>query len=127
MTTAATVLETAADVAYLAGAGRRSVELARRCPRGRRRHRPASFRRALQLRLGRNAWAIGDADAAFDAYRRARPLVPADPPSAELARILAEEARGLMLMSRFADAERFALDALAVAAAAGAVPRRPTS
>ena len=31
---------------------------------------------------------------------RAR-LVPADPPSSELARILAEEARGLMLMSRF--------------------------
>ena len=46
--------------------------------------------------------------------------MPNDPPSVELARVLAEEARGLMLMSRFADAERRCHEALAVARAVGA-------
>src|SRR5207249_2286316 len=47
-------------------------------------------------------------------------LVPADPPSSVLARVLAEEARGLMLMSRYRDSERHCLIALEVARAAGA-------
>ena len=48
---------------------------------GRRRvaRTPSSVARFYAL-LGRNAWAIGDSDGAFDAYRRAAALVPADPP-----------------------------------------------
>ena len=70
--------------------------------------------------LGRNAWAIGDSERAFDAYRAAAALLPADPPSVELARILAEEARGLMLMSRYGEAEQLCQRALLVAAAVDA-------
>ena len=100
------LLEQAADVAYL---GRRRPALGRSGPSGDRPGRraaptPATVARCYAL-LGRNAWAIGDSDGAFDAYRRAAALVPADPPSVELARVLAEEARGLMLMSRFGEAE----------------------
>lgn len=120
------LLEAAADVAYLAGEGQRSVDLAREAIAAANVVTDAdvvtdrsSVARYYAL-LGRNAWAIGDSDAAFDAYRRAAALVPADPPSAELARVLAEEARGLMLMSRFADAERRCHEALAVAKAVGA-------
>ena len=99
--------------------GRRRPALGRSGPRGDRRgrrRRPTRRRVArYYVLLGRNAWAIGDSDGAFDAYRRAAALVPADPPSVELARVLAEEARGLMLMSRFAEAEQRCREALAVA------------
>jgi DNA-binding CsgD family transcriptional regulator len=80
---------------------------------------PARLARCYIL-LGRNAWAVGDSDAAFEAYRQARAVVPKDPPSVELAQVLAEEARGLMLMSRFTEADRRGHEALAVARAVGA-------
>src|SRR4029078_8011459 len=70
---------------------------------------PATVARYYAL-LGRNAWGIGDSDGAFDAYRHPADLVPPEPPSAVLARVLAEEARGLMLMSRYGEAERAAVD-----------------
>ena len=113
------LVERAADVAYLAGAGPRSVDLARQAIDGLDASAPPATRAAGYLLLGRNAWAIGDSAAAFDAYRRARALVPVEPASVALARILAEEARGLMLVSRFAEAEERSREALAMAAAVG--------
>ena len=116
----ARLLEAASDVAYLANAGQRSVELAREAiDAADAVTDPSNVARRYAL-LGRNAWAIGDSEAAFDAYRQAAALVPADPPTAELAGVLAEEARGLMLMSRFVDAEPRCHDAIAVARAVGA-------
>jgi DNA-binding CsgD family transcriptional regulator len=114
------LLERTASVAYFAGANQRSVDLAREAidsidlaadpKRGAR----------YYTLLSRNCWSIGDSEAAFDAYRRAAALLPADPPSAELARVMAEEARGLMLMSRLVEAEGRCHDAIATARATGA-------
>jgi DNA-binding CsgD family transcriptional regulator len=115
------LLEKASDVAYTVGDGQRAVELIREAiNRVDAETDPSNAARYYAL-LGRNAWAIGDSEAAFDAYRQAAALVPADPPSVELARVLAEEARGLMLVSRFAEAELRCHDAMAVAEAVGSL------
>jgi tetratricopeptide (TPR) repeat protein len=114
------LLEKASDVAYLADAPQRSVDLAREAIQRADSHaEPARVSRLYTL-LGRNAWAIGDSELAFEAYRRAVALVPAHPPSVELASVLAEEARGLMLMSRFTEAELRCHDAMSVATTVGA-------
>jgi DNA-binding CsgD family transcriptional regulator/tetratricopeptide (TPR) repeat protein len=118
--TRASLLEQAADTAYMAGANDRSVELAREAiPAAERVLDPLRVARCWAL-LGRNAWSVGDSDLAFEAYRRAAALVPTDVPSTALARVMAEEARGLMLMSRFGAAERRCREALPIAEAAGA-------
>jgi DNA-binding CsgD family transcriptional regulator/tetratricopeptide (TPR) repeat protein len=113
------LLDRAADVAYLAGASARAVELGRAVldetdvdadPAG------AARRYAV---LGRNCWGLSDSDAALDAYRRAVSVMPADPPTTELAHVLAEEARGLMLQSRWRDAEQVVRRAIGVARTTG--------
>ena len=128
----------AGDAAYLAGRTARSVELARRLvdryldhlgwaatgepgapPPGAAQEVVDDLARAY-VALGRNAWAVGDAEAAFEAYRRAAELVPDEPPSAALARIRAEQARSLMLMSRFAEATERCHQAIDVAREVGA-------
>ena len=106
-----------ADAAYLTGAARRAVELARRALEGTDaatdpRRAAAGFRM-----LGRNAWANSDADVAFDAFRRAAALVPTDPPSVELAGLAAEEARSLLLISHDTAAEARSREAIAIACA----------
>jgi DNA-binding CsgD family transcriptional regulator len=70
--------------------------------------------------LGRNAWAYGDSQLAIDALQSAAALLPADRPTLELAGILAEEARSLMLMSHYDRAEVKAREAIDVARAVGA-------
>jgi DNA-binding CsgD family transcriptional regulator len=70
--------------------------------------------------LGRHEWGRGRTQPAFDAYRNAAELLPADPPTVELARVLAEEARALMLSSRYRDAGARAGEAIAVAREVGA-------
>jgi DNA-binding CsgD family transcriptional regulator/tetratricopeptide (TPR) repeat protein len=114
------LLGKAADIAYLAGAGPRSVDLARAAIDQAEADGDASSAARFYTLLGRNAWGIGDSDAAFGAYRKAVALLPADPPSVELAGVLAEEARGLMLMSRHRDAEQRCDEAIAAARAVDA-------
>ncbi len=114
-----TLLEKAADIAYLTTEHQRAGELAREAvaavdPVA----DPARAARALAV-LGRNAWAVGDSEAALDACRQAAFLLPSDTPSVELARVLAEEARWLMLMSRYGEAELRCEDALDVSRAVG--------
>ena len=94
-------LERAAEVAYLAGAGQRSVELAQATIENLDATADAVRAGRCYTMLGRNAWAIGDSEAAFLAYGQAAALLPAHPPSVELARVACEEARGLMFLSRF--------------------------
>jgi DNA-binding CsgD family transcriptional regulator len=116
----ASLLEQASDAAYMAGACDRSVELAREAiAAADPLMDPLRAARCWAL-LGRNSWAVGDSELAFESYRRAAALVPSDVPSTALARVVAEEARGLMLMSRFGEAERHCRDALPIAVAAGA-------
>jgi DNA-binding CsgD family transcriptional regulator len=74
----------------------------------------------LHAMLGRNAWAIGSTELAFEAYGRAIELLPAEPPTEALAMALAERARGLMLLSRFQEAEERCREAIAVAQRVGA-------
>jgi len=114
------LLERAGDVAYLAGAAERSVELAREAIDRAGDAGDASTVARFYALLGRNAWAVGDSDAALDAYRRAAAFLPADAPSVELARLLAEEGRGLMLLSRYRDAALRCDEAVAMARAVGA-------
>ena len=111
------VLEKASDVAYLGDQGQRSIDLVRAAINSTdAAAEPSRVARYYAL-LGRNSWAIGDTEAAFDAYHKAAALVPSDRPSLELARVLAEEARGLMMMSRFHESEIQCHAALTVARA----------
>ena len=116
----AALFERAADVAYFAGANQPSVDLARSAIDATDESVDPSVAARRWSLLGRNSWAVGDSDGAFLAYRRAVALVPADPPSVELARILAEEGRGYMLMSRHTEAIERCRDAIEVARAVGA-------
>jgi DNA-binding CsgD family transcriptional regulator len=116
----AALLERGADLAYFGGSNQRSVDLARAAVEATdERLDPKAAARRWSL-LGRNSWVIGDSDGAFAAYRRAAGLVPADQPSVELARILAEEGRGYLLMSRQREAVDRCRHAIAVARAVGA-------
>jgi DNA-binding CsgD family transcriptional regulator/tetratricopeptide (TPR) repeat protein len=115
------LLVEAAEAAYLSGAGRRGVELGRAAVElAESSGAEPSVRADLLSTLGRNLWSVGESDAAFAAYRTAIDLMPTDPPSAALARVLAEDARGLLLMSRFSDAARRCEEAIEVARAVGA-------
>jgi DNA-binding CsgD family transcriptional regulator len=109
-----------ADAAYMSGETQRSVDLVRSALNAL--DADADPRRAAicYTMLGRNAWAIGDSQLALDALHEAAGLLPADAPSLELAGILAEEARSLMLMSHFDRAEAKAREAIATARAVGA-------
>ncbi|HEY7007656.1 MAG TPA: AAA family ATPase [Jatrophihabitantaceae bacterium] len=114
------LLERAADIAYLAGENARAVELAREAigaldaPVD-----PVAAARCYTL-LGRNLWGVGESEDAFDAYANATRLLPSGAPSVERARLLAEVARGHMLMSRFTVGARCAREAIVAAQEAGA-------
>ena len=64
-------------------------------------------------------WEAGDRAAAAAAVAEAERLIPADPPSATRARILAHHAGILMLSGRFAESVPIAEEAIAVATAVG--------
>ena len=114
------ILEAAADAAYFAGHGHRAVELSTAAADA---IDPAvdPVRKAVWLtRLGRNAWSIGESQASLDALAEAMTFLPTASPSVERARILAEQARGLTLLSRFGDAEPCCELAIETARAVGA-------
>ncbi|HEY3926482.1 MAG TPA: AAA family ATPase [Acidothermaceae bacterium] len=114
------LLAKVSEVAHMAGAGQRAAELAQAAIDGcDAANDPFSAARYYTL-LGRNQWALGEQQTAFDAYRQAASLLPKDPPSDELARILAEEARWLMLVARYVESEALCHEAIAVARAVGA-------
>ncbi len=114
------LLERTADAAYWAAASQRSVDLVLQAiDEADVSADPLGVARSYLL-LGRNAWSIADSDAAFEAYHRAAELVPPDSPSALLALVQAEEARGLMLLSRYLESEARCREGLEVARAVGA-------
>jgi DNA-binding CsgD family transcriptional regulator/tetratricopeptide (TPR) repeat protein len=108
-----------ADAAYLSGMTERVVELVTLAQQSI--DPTADPRRAAiaLTMLGRNAWSVGDDDGAFRSFRSAAELLPSDRPSAELAAVVAEEARGLMLLSRTMEAEQRCHDAIEIARACG--------
>ena len=115
-----TLLERAADAAYLAGGGEHSIELARAVVDA---LDPVAepLRAALAyVRVARNQWALADPTATLDALAAAEALTPKEPPTRELARTLAERGRCFMLTARYRDGERVCRQALAAARAVGA-------
>ena len=114
------LLAKASEIAFLAGAGGRAVELAQGAvDSADATDDPFGAARYYTL-LGHHQWALGESQATFEAYRIAASLLPADPPSVELAGIMAEEARLLMLVSRNGESEARCHEAIAVARAVGA-------
>jgi DNA-binding CsgD family transcriptional regulator/tetratricopeptide (TPR) repeat protein len=114
------LVEAAADAAYFGASTEHSCELwqlaldlvdAEAEP-----ERAAVF----QARLARNTFLLGGTERAFHLFRSAAEMIPADPPSVELARVLALQARCLLLMARFHDAADLAQEAIAVARGADA-------
>ncbi len=71
-------------------------------------------------RLGRYLWLAGDSDGALAAYREAVKLLPPEPPTPELARVLAAEAQILMLRGPSESTEAACERAIAIARAVGA-------
>ncbi|MEO1056842.1 MAG: AAA family ATPase [Actinomycetota bacterium] len=69
--------------------------------------------------LGRYLWASGRAGEALDVLRRAAELVPAQPPTAERARVLAGLGQNLMLATERDEAERVLWSAIDVARSTG--------
>jgi ATP/maltotriose-dependent transcriptional regulator MalT len=115
----ATTLARAADLADLTGRGRRAAELVRRAidlvDAGAEPVRSG----LLHERLGSYLLPIGDSLAALDACRRAVDIVPAEPASAERARVLTSLGNALMLSWRHAESKPVCEEALAVAEAIG--------
>ncbi len=100
----AALFERAADAAEFADSARRAVELARQAIDLIDGAAECERKAMAYSRLARSAWSI-DPQSAIAALETAAGLLPSDEPSLELARILTEEASGLMLMSRYREAE----------------------
>jgi DNA-binding CsgD family transcriptional regulator/tetratricopeptide (TPR) repeat protein len=76
----------------------------------------------LNHRLARYLWDTSEHEAGLDFGRRAVALVPADPPSAERAQVLAGLGGNLMALGRYQEARRVSEEAVAVARSVGAAP-----
>ena len=70
--------------------------------------------------LGRSLWLAGDSDGALAAYRDAVRVLPPEPPTAPLARVLAAEAQILMLRAPGDEPRKACEHAIEVARAVGA-------
>ena len=117
--TRAALLEKAADIAYLAGHNGRAVELAEQAVSACDPIADPLAAVRCHTQLGRNLWGIGDSRAAFEAYRTALDLLPDEQPSVERAQLLAEEARGHLLLSQYAVGAERARQAVEAARAVG--------
>jgi tetratricopeptide (TPR) repeat protein len=114
-----TLQERAAEAASLILDQQRAVELIRAALAGVDRQRDPVRAGVLLERLGRYLWHALDG-AALAAYQEAVGLVPAEPPSAERARVPAGYAQILALLGRDADSRRAAEEALVAARQIGA-------
>jgi DNA-binding CsgD family transcriptional regulator/tetratricopeptide (TPR) repeat protein len=115
----AALLDRVAQAAWLAGDSRRSVAL--------RRDAIAALADAdrvrqgiAQERLGRALWYHGDTDAALAAHETAIGLIPDEPPTPELARVLAGYGQILMLVDQWMEATEVLSRAVDLARRTGA-------
>jgi DNA-binding CsgD family transcriptional regulator/tetratricopeptide (TPR) repeat protein len=110
----------AAEAAFLTGAPTRSVELAALALADVDESTDPRRAAACHTMIGRNAWSNLDPDGAFEAFDRAAQYLSNEEPSAELARVLAEQARALMLLARVEESEERCHEAISIARAVGA-------
>jgi DNA-binding CsgD family transcriptional regulator len=113
------LLERAARAAHLTGDQQRAATLARAARADVNAAADPVRAGLLTERLGRYLWMSGSDDA-IDAYQQAVELVPAEPPSAERARVLAGQAHLLVGASRLHAGRTKAKEALSAARRAGA-------
>jgi DNA-binding CsgD family transcriptional regulator/tetratricopeptide (TPR) repeat protein len=99
----AAMLDRVAQAAWLASDSRRAVALRREAVAELRDADPVLLGIA-QERLGRALWYHGDTQAALAAHESAIALIPEDPPTPELARVLAGYGQIVMLLDRWAEA-----------------------
>lgn len=115
------LLHRAAEATYMAGDIAGAIDLERRATQvPRTRPEPARLG-ACYAALARWYVEAPDATAMLEAAQRAVDLVPPSPPTAERALALATTASALMQWCRYRDSLRNAREAMAVAAAVGAV------
>jgi DNA-binding CsgD family transcriptional regulator/tetratricopeptide (TPR) repeat protein len=114
------VIERTADCAYFSGASARACELARIALDRVDAARAPEHAARCYARLARYTFTVGHVEDAFRYFGTAADLLPRDPPTAELAGILALEARCLLVLSQLRDAAAKATEAIAIADAAGA-------
>lgn len=107
----------AAEVAYRSGDGR-AIQL-QQAAIDESVHEPVLVLGPMYERLGRFLWNLGRHDDAESAYRRAVELLPPDPPTAELAQVLAGLGQLLMLTFGVEEGEAALAEALEVARAVG--------
>ncbi len=109
------VTRRAAEAENLAGDSARATALARAALDLVDAERDPVTAALIQERIGRYVWTEGRGEAAVAEYRRAIELMPAEPPSAERALVLAAFAQVLMLANRFAECLPPCEEALAIA------------
>jgi DNA-binding CsgD family transcriptional regulator/Tfp pilus assembly protein PilF len=115
----AAVVAHAAQNALVAGEPHRAVALGRRVLELADGTGDVVAQALAYERLGRYLWAAGDSDAALAAHRDAVRVLPAHPPTPELARVLAAEATILMLRGPGEETRACAEHAVATARAVG--------
>jgi DNA-binding CsgD family transcriptional regulator/tetratricopeptide (TPR) repeat protein len=113
------LLDRVAQAAWLASDSRRAVALRRAAVA--ELEDAAPLRQGIaQERLGRALWYHGETEAALEAHERAIALIPEEPPTPELARVLAGYGQILMLLDHWPEATTVLLRAVELARRTGA-------
>jgi DNA-binding CsgD family transcriptional regulator/tetratricopeptide (TPR) repeat protein len=115
----AALLMRAADAAVRGDRPARSVKLAREAIGELIPERDAVRLAQVHMLLGRGLWLTADHESGLVAYREAVRLIPAEPPSAERAHVLAGLAQALMLSGQSTDALAVCEEALVLAREVG--------
>ena len=118
----AAVLLRAAENASLNGQAERAVALARSAAAETDAVDDPLRAGLVQERLGHFLWLAGDSEGALDALRQAIDVLPGDPPSVERARVLAADAKMLMLHGRPEESRSLCNEAISIARGLGARP-----
>ncbi len=114
------VMRRAAHAALLAGETEPAIVLARSVLDVTDEHQDPVAAALAHERLGRYLWTAGRGEVALGEYARAVELMPAQPPSASRALVLAAEGQVLMLANRTSESNARCDEALAIARAVGA-------
>ena len=114
------LLDRAASGAWLSGNSHRSVALRREALAALGPDADLIRHGTMLERLGRSLWNNGESLAALEAHESAVALMPAHPPTAELARVLAGYGQVLMLLDRWRESREICDQAIAMARVTGA-------
>ncbi|HXA59055.1 MAG TPA: AAA family ATPase [Streptosporangiaceae bacterium] len=117
-----TLLQRAAQAAYLIGEHDRAIALAEVALADTDAARDPLRTGVLLERLARYRWMAGDSARALTTIEQAVSALPAQPPSRERARALAARGQLLMLLARYRQASAWCEEAIAVACQVGARP-----